>query len=454
MESSKFSSRNDGNNNLLNIKKSLHPPKVNETEWYVSASSAKLNNYDADTDPYCPISRKKKLKKGMKNPMSQSTNFLKTEGEGTNMTSTSGKFDVGGFSSSMKQLERPLSAPNVQFPKHKVPNTNYGHAGLTYSAETNNNTLEGKAELEVLKAILNREGYLLRCYKEARTVLKKFKPELADVLDFIRAASLDVIEYIVKWRESKNDHDAAFMWNGVNYLLKMSSDLDYLSDYVAIKKWMGFRLIRNPFCVPTPLEEGSKLFSNKVLNPLNIETGRPTDGFTLGGISQAKMKIKYSPAPLSKHEAALAQLEIQAEEKSGIKQAKASPYGAVPLAPSKSSLRAQQTGAAPVLDKDLIAGFVLNEDMMKIRQCELVILKEEEKFGRHSRDPEGHVVPEIQAKTRIASLELRKDDKRPIIEPSATISSFAPHAYKSVVGVAEPPWAPVVYIYYIYFILN
>jgi hypothetical protein len=48
----------------------------------------------------------------------------------------------------------------------------------------------------------------------------------------------------------QKDHDAAFMWNGVNYLLKMPSDLDYLADYLAIKRWVGFPLVRNPFCVP------------------------------------------------------------------------------------------------------------------------------------------------------------------------------------------------------------
>jgi hypothetical protein len=59
----------------------------------------------------------------------------------------------------------------------------------------------------------------------------------------------------------QRDHDAAFMWNGVNYLLKMPSDLDYLGDYIAIKRWVGFPLSRNPFCVPYPMEEGQALLT-------------------------------------------------------------------------------------------------------------------------------------------------------------------------------------------------
>ena len=59
----------------------------------------------------------------------------------------------------------------------------------------------------------------------------------------------------------QGDHHAAFMWNGVNYLLKMPSDLDFLSQYRAIRSWLGFKIIRNPFCVPYPLEDGVPMFS-------------------------------------------------------------------------------------------------------------------------------------------------------------------------------------------------
>ena len=53
------------------------------------------------------------------------------------------------------------------------------------------------------------------------------------------------------------------MWNGVNYLLKMPSDLDFLSEYQTVRKWLGFSIVRNPFCVPFPMEEGAVVFSGK-----------------------------------------------------------------------------------------------------------------------------------------------------------------------------------------------
>ncbi len=59
------------------------------------------------------------------------------------------------------------------------------------------------------------------------------------------------------------------MWNGINYLLKIPSDIDYLIEYIAIKKWIGFSLQRNPFIIPFPMEEGVNLFSGNRLN-INI----------------------------------------------------------------------------------------------------------------------------------------------------------------------------------------
>ena len=55
----------------------------------------------------------------------------------------------------------------------------------------------------MLKAVLNREAYLVRLKSISRTVSRKFKPEIADIIDLIRAATLDVLENIVRWRSAK-----------------------------------------------------------------------------------------------------------------------------------------------------------------------------------------------------------------------------------------------------------
>jgi len=208
--------------------------------------------------------------------------------------------DVGtmeqNFGSSLQTMRRSLAEPPVQFPKTVVQNASLPTGGITTSKE--HNPAEGLAELEVLKAILNREGYINRVAKSAKTINKKFKPEIADILDLIRAASLDVIESIVKWREAKKDHDAAFLWNQMNYMLKMPSDLDFLSKYLAIERYIGFGLIRNPFVIPSPLEDGVLMYKDLVITPGNIEKGTSgVDGFNIiGGISQHRLNTTYEPS--------------------------------------------------------------------------------------------------------------------------------------------------------------
>lgn len=87
--------------------------------------------------------------------------------------------------------------------------------------------------------------------------------------------------------------------------------------------------------------------------------------------------------------------------------------------------------------------FILNEDMAKIRQAELVILAEERKFGELSRDTFNRIAPKLQAMTSHASLQLKKDNYRPMIEPSVSAPTFAPHALLSDIGLADQAWTPI-----------
>lgn len=163
----------------------------------------------------------------------------------------------------MRPMPRTLaSSDSKNNSKHKVVQSQSrlkdkdDIGGMTFSIEEDGDGAAARAEYDVLCAILSRESYLQRLEQVVKTINKKFKPEIADILDLIRSSSLDVIELIKKWRVLKKDNAADFMWNGLNYVLKMPSDLDYLADYLAIQKWVGFPLIRNPFCIPFPMQAG------------------------------------------------------------------------------------------------------------------------------------------------------------------------------------------------------
>lgn len=176
------------------------------------AYESKKNTYDAETDPYCPYTRTRNFKKHMKGRKHLLDKLSQSEGGNGNgnnnkMSKSQSMQARGGFDTTMKNMDRPMSAPEKEMvPKHQVQNQNFANSGVTISSEPSGNAAEGQAELEILKAILNREGYLVRLFKTVRTVQKKFKPEIADIIDFVRISTIDVVEAIEKWRHIKVNH--------------------------------------------------------------------------------------------------------------------------------------------------------------------------------------------------------------------------------------------------------
>ncbi len=157
-----------------------------------AATEKFLPEYDATVDPYCPYTHTERFRKHIQSQQKLNGNHV----------SKSQQFET--ISPSMKDMDRPTSAPKSekQF-THEVRNENFHDAGITFSSEPRGNAAEGQAELEVLKSILSREGYLTRLFKVVRKVEKKFKPEIADILDLVRVSTVEVVNAIQKWRSIK-----------------------------------------------------------------------------------------------------------------------------------------------------------------------------------------------------------------------------------------------------------
>lgn len=113
-----------------------------------------------------------------------------------------------------------------------------------------------QTELNIIRHILIREQLLNKLSEVVLTIHDKFKDEIQVLIDSIRTESLQIIEAVVKWRDILGDHKSILIWNDSNYLLKMTTDLDYLNDNHMISyHLLPIPLLRNPFFVTFPLSK-------------------------------------------------------------------------------------------------------------------------------------------------------------------------------------------------------
>lgn len=115
-------------------------------------------------------------------------------------------------------------------------------------------------DVEVTKAILLREEYTMRVRRFLQRQSLNFGEEhtafndLVGLLDLLRAATIDAVEAIQQWRGAHGHHEP-FVWDGMNYLLKISVDLNFLDDHKVtfrMSRWLGLVLL-NPryYCIIT-----------------------------------------------------------------------------------------------------------------------------------------------------------------------------------------------------------
>lgn len=349
----------------------------------------------------------------------------------------------------------------AEFSLERIPETTFG---VTFAAGTGKNTTMASpidlAELEIVKAILNRETYLERLYDIVKTISKKVKPDFAVMLEMVRAATLEVIDAIVRWREAKGNHRAPYLWNGINYLLRTSSDLDYLGDYRALRRHMSFTLQRNPFSIAAPMEDGKSTLGRVIDSKISEENEMIIPGshrvkeVAIGGIAFATLKQCY-------------RVEFKEKLKVG-NTVTIRPMTGIPLENASFAPKKQVT---MMLDETLLPGGLSMSPtrstsptmllppatsqsinipntsreptrpspreyyIFRIRQAEIVLLKEEERHGKFARDPDGRMVPLITAKTRRLMSELSKDDKRPMLQKGTVAAYYAPFAEPSGVGL-------------------
>jgi hypothetical protein len=206
-------------------------------------------------------------------------------------------------------------------------------------------------EIEVLKCILLRETYLARLKSLSRMKEGISKSDVMNTISFIRICTLDTIECILRWRKNQTK-SYPFIWNGINYLLKIPSDLDFLNATI-VSSWYKIKCKRNPFMLESTLDD--RLATPRTDPELDTALDVHSSAYKKQKLGTESSQVSKRSATRSTH----------------VK----SPTSAQQVAPSSST----QAGD--------------DVDMLRVRVCEKILLMEENVTGQFVRDESDRLVP-------------------------------------------------------------
>eukprot|EP00644_Phytophthora_capsici_P013508 jgi/Phyca11/115694/e_gw1.29.310.1 len=130
-------------------------------------------------------------------------------------------------------------------------------------------SFEQPYDLDIVRKIVEREGCIEALQQLLRVAKKPQQPRISgiskapmvfqSVIDQIRSISVQIVEDIDRWQQEQKAKAQAtnFKWRGVNYLLKMTSDLDFLQSFRGVdivESLQVLRLMQNPFLAQIHLD--------------------------------------------------------------------------------------------------------------------------------------------------------------------------------------------------------
>ncbi|GMF23405.1 unnamed protein product [Phytophthora fragariaefolia] len=117
-------------------------------------------------------------------------------------------------------------------------------------------------DLDIVRKIVEREGCLEALQQLLGAAKKPQQPRISgisktpivfqSVINQLRSVSVQIVEDINRWQQQQQAkaQAASFKWRGVNYLLKMTADLDFLASFRGVsllESLQVLRLTQNPF---------------------------------------------------------------------------------------------------------------------------------------------------------------------------------------------------------------
>ncbi|KAL4099388.1 hypothetical protein PRIC1_007194 [Phytophthora ramorum] len=130
-------------------------------------------------------------------------------------------------------------------------------------------SFEKPYDLDIVRKIVEREGCLEALQQMLGAAKKPLQPRISgiskapivfqSVIDQLRSVSAQIVEDIEQWQQQQKAKAQAtnFRWRGVNYLLKMTADLDFLASFRGVElleSLQVLRLTQNPFLAQLHLD--------------------------------------------------------------------------------------------------------------------------------------------------------------------------------------------------------
>jgi len=308
--------------------------------------------YDSMRDPHCLVTKKKRNQKQV----------MRAE-----------KIMMSERKEGKVKAYAPVPTLGTRMTVTMLHSTSTKTGGITFQSRQQ----EGDAskEVDVLKCIVLRENYLARLrriYKIA--TFGSRASEFVDTVDLYRNVTLQCIENISDWKRS-GSASSQFLWNGVNYLLRIPSDLDFLKGNRPIEKWIGAPVQRNPFLLERSIDVRRKPSTTKSAPRSRSAVGANGKRSCL---SNSKMTRNPYQQPIVNDPNMLPKKKL----------------GDAPTKPPASREDRQR----PDTEKGVIeldAEPQVHLDMIRVVGAEKTILQEEALYGRYIRNDVGKLVPEL-----------------------------------------------------------
>jgi len=130
-------------------------------------------------------------------------------------------------------------------------------------------SFEKSYDMDIVRKIVEREGCLEALQQLLGAAKKPQQPRISgiskapmvfqSVINQLRSVSVQIVEDIDQWQQQQKAKAQAtnFKWRGVNYLLKMTTDLDFLASFRAVpllESLQELRLTQNPFLAQMHLD--------------------------------------------------------------------------------------------------------------------------------------------------------------------------------------------------------